>query len=272
MNRENLQYHALNIIAVFLFSYITAVTVNQFVSYGLTSGASDIGKPGSGHTRGYRALRNPSSFDYYTPILESGFFMVGDAVNIGEEGYVAAAESSDLELIGTITGPGSVARAVIQERSEKSPGIYKLWTDVYGYRLVRIKKTKVHLKSSERVIILDMYDKSKSVSTRKPEPGVSEPPASASKREPDTAAKTVSSAELKNYEGFTVTNLPESNPLYQKGLRKGDIIKAINDTPIKNTNDYIRKASSVVNEESIILTVERNGSLMKINISGAGQQ
>jgi hypothetical protein len=69
------------------------------------------------------------------------------------EGDVPQAEESQeistalntLTLMGTITGPWSIARALIKKNGEKDPAIFALYkvnseisNDVYGYKLVRI--------------------------------------------------------------------------------------------------------------------------------------
>ena len=152
---QDIRYHITNTIAVILFSYTLAATVNQFFKFGMNPtqfGSVDRHK-------NIAAASRPVNFEEYQKVIvdEANFFekaavTTDSSAGPSEEASAPTGQVGDLTLLGTISGPSSIARALIKKRSEKEAEVFKLWKDVYGYKLVRIDSSKVYLKSGETVV------------------------------------------------------------------------------------------------------------------------
>jgi len=61
-------------------------------------------------------------FDDYKIIIDSGFFKMPGPGDITGDSQITAGAISELTLLGTITGPASIARAMVYKNGEKNPG------------------------------------------------------------------------------------------------------------------------------------------------------
>src|SRR5271157_160414 len=160
---QNLKYHTLNIISVLLFSFIFASTINQIVKYNLSPSYEGMS---------YRSIKKNytnniiKKFDDYKIITDSGFFKIPGPGDIAGERQNTTGSLSELTLLGTITGPAVIARAMISKTGEKSPGIFALYkynnetnNNVYGNKLIGIADTKVFLEVDGQKVTLDLFAK-----------------------------------------------------------------------------------------------------------------
>src|SRR4030042_1742305 len=138
---QNLKYHSLNIISIMIFSFMLASTINQVVKYNISAAYTKS----LTSSRKISAVNIRKNFDDYKIITESGFFKVASASDLAGDTASAASGISELTLLGTISGPTSIARAMILKTGEKSPGVFALYNvnneasnDVYGNKLVWI--------------------------------------------------------------------------------------------------------------------------------------
>ncbi len=274
---ETIKYHLLNILSVTLFAYLTAITVNQFITYSL----SGIESPSGGHASQistHRISGVSRSFNHYIPVIESGFFQVAEDVT-GKDFTAVSEEPENLSLIGTITGPSSIARAVIQLKSEQRPRIFRPWSDVYGYTLTKITQTRVHLRKGDRFAVLDMY-----------KPGENDTVTGKSYDEIKSYDKNISRSELKQNinknitrifrglhasphvidgvaKGYKIHTLRSGNPLYKMGLRQGDIIKKVNERPINTSSEFVTNLQRLRTDAILKVEIERNGSLLQVDVN-----
>lgn len=281
-----------------------AFTVNQFVKY------SYLPDPGNAHEvrSSFGVNRNAqTAFDEYTEIVDSGFFEVPDLdfeSVVVEEEPGPETEISDLHLIGTITGPYSVARAIIRKgrrtrrprrrsrrtrrttsttQSENGTDIYKLWSDVYGYKLVRIAGSKVYLKANDKVEVLDMFGKEEEEETRTKSRSFGG--SSSSK-----LSRTISRAEIQQQvfnsvdkalkglragpyrvngkiEGYKLFRVRPSNILYKYGARSGDIVKRVNGHKVDSTEKLLSMWSSVKSESRIQVDIKRGSKILQFDFN-----
>jgi hypothetical protein len=160
---QDIKYHIITVLGAFVLAYTFAITANRVVRFVLTPVEYT---PLSSQQSAPGALSGRSNVDLDS-IYAGGFFRTAD----GELDSAAPAmpeQPTDLVLLGTITGPATIARAIIRKKSEPESKIYRLWEDVYGYKLVSITNFKVYLRSGTNTVVLDMYAKE---NTGQPAPG-----------------------------------------------------------------------------------------------------
>lgn len=223
------------------------------------------------------------SFDDYDAILVSNFFKLGTEVEDLPITETVTPESlQDLTLLGTITGPSSIARALIKKKREKESQIFKLWNDVYGYQLVRIANSKVYLKMGDEVTNLDMFAKD--------EKALGSGTASTVKGRNNKSSKTISRSEIQQkvfnnidnalkglragpyrvngkIEGYKLFRVRPNNILYQLGARSGDVIKRINGHPLDSTDKLIKMWQNLQGETRLSVDLERRGKLQTFDFS-----
>ena len=167
---------------------------------------------------------------------------------------------------------------LIKKQKEKNPEVFRLWNDVYGFKLVRIDSFKVYLKSGEQVEILDMYakdEKDTSNSGRKeskPTSSGTSDSQSISRSEiqqkvfnnMDNALKGVRAGPYRvggKIEGYKLFRVRPSNILYTLGARSGDIVKRVNGHPVNSTEKLLKMWGNIQEETKITVDIERGGKL-----------
>ncbi len=278
MTSTNLKYHLFTIAAVILFSYVTASGVSTVVENSLSDqeGITSSSRARSPLRRGRAGMKPHRTFEQYEKnFFESGFFRVASVSVEGEapQASTVDAEVSELNLIGTITGPRSIARAFIRKgtrkrftrskrlrRSRRSRAavstappekeIFKLWEKVHGYRLISIRETYVVLKGPNGRSVLKIYEKKEKKSSSRR--------GSSRRSGNDNFKKNLSRSELKQklknnmdnafrglvagpyrkngkIVGFRLKKVRPYNIFYKMGARSGDIIKRVNGKKIDST-------------------------------------
>ena len=273
---HNIKYHIITLASVLLFSYVSAYTINGIIRQSLiilpdstTSGKTAI------------PLKRNSDIPGVDTIVESGFFRVATA---GDNGEISTTPSAidELTLIGTVTGPASIAMAMIQKRGESNAGVFRLWKDVYGYQLVSISNDFVYLKQNNEKYKIEIYDKkdSRPVSAKSTSGG----------NQPNIIRSSLSKAEFQQnvmsnidnamngiragpyrengvIEGFRLISVRPFNILYKYGVRSGDIIKRINGKKIDSTEKLYTMWQGLTDESKMVADIDRNGQLITIEIN-----
>ncbi len=275
-----LRYHILNAVSVCLFSYALAATINGFVRHVISpDGHKYIHSSSNRNTRiAYK------DFMHYNDIIESGFFKISDVAEVGSGPPGNTADSvDDLNLVGTITGPASIARALIQKQGEKYPKLFALYrvnneigNNVYGYKLVGITDSKVYLILNGEKKVLDLYEKKSS--------GSSNIPRSASGNN-QVIKKTLSRAEIKQkvfnnldnalkglvagpyrvngqIQGYALKQVRPYNILYKFGARSGDIVKRINGKKLTSTQGLYQMWEEIKTDSQITIDIQRHNRIL----------
>ncbi len=282
---QDIKYHIANTIAVMLFSYTLAVTFNQFFKFSMSPtefGSVEVKKKAAPEVKSV-------SFDEYKKVIleESPFFEKANPANQAGNQPVVSSNLTDFNLLGTLSGPASIARALIQKKSEKSPEIFKLWSEVYGYKLVRIDSFKVYLKLGEKVDVLEMYGEEQLRLPNKPAVQAGQPANAANAVK---SAQTISRAEIQQkvfnnmdnalkgvragpyrvngvIEGYKLFRVQPDNILYQLGARSGDIVKRVNGHPVDSTEKLMNMWQNIKSESKITIDIERGGKLNTFDFS-----
>ncbi len=273
---QNFKYHIITFTSVLIFSYAAAYTINEIISQSLIviPEKSSTGKTGTG-TKPRAEIPGVDS------IVESGFFRVAPIDDSNVESGVPSA-IDELTLIGTVTGPASIAMAMIQKRGEPAAGVFRLWRDVYGYQLISINNDFIYLKQNNERYKVELYDKKENrpVSSQSPAGG----------QQPNVIRSSLSKAEFQQnvmtnidnamsgiragpyrengvIEGFRLISVRPFNILYKYGIRSGDIIKRINGKKIDSTEKLYTMWQGLTDESKMVADVDRNGQLITIEIN-----
>lgn len=275
---QNIKYHLLNILAVILFSYILASTVNQLFRLSI---APIYMEDSVKKDKSFSTKSSNKSFEEYNTILDAGFFQLAD--NIEETSTpdkitpLTPDNLKDLQLLGTVTGPKKIARALIRKQREKESKVFKLGNDVYGYKLTRIANSKVYLQMGDETEILDMYkkrdkeqnshgrtsDKSGKSNLKKKSISRSEIQQKVLNNM-DNALKGIRAGPYRvdgKIQGYKLFRVRPNNILYELGARSGDIVKRINGHPVDSTERLLKMWQSVQDETVITIDLERGGQL-----------
>jgi len=186
-------------------------------------------------------------------------------------------------VLGTISGPPGIARALIKKQSESSAQIYKIGMDVYGFKLVKIENAKVFLKKDGKVEIIDMFAKDKSSSS-------SSGPQLSQQSSPNRIVKSISKSEIQQkvlnnldnalngvragpyrvggkIEGFKLFSVAPFNILYSMGARSGDIVKRINGQPIDSTEKLMKMWETLKTDTRFVIELERSGQMITYDLN-----
>lgn len=282
---QDIRYHIANTLASLFLAYMLAITVNQIIRFVLTDFKEPVFSTSVNNSKSGRK----KIITFENNIQGKGFFVEAPEItdipeSSGLDTPVAKQEVTNLILLGTITGPRSIARALIKNKSEKKPQVFKLYSDVYGYKLHKIKNFEVHLKTGEKISILNMYGEKEDKS-----------PSSSFKR-PSLSGKakgkkgTISRAELNQkmkgsmdqllkgirvgpyrvngkIQGFKLFKVRPSNFLYELGARSGDVVKRINGQPINSTEQLYKMWQSFPTESQAIIHIKRGNDIIELNYS-----
>jgi len=228
-------------------------------------------------------------FEEYKSIVDSGFFKIPsetpDVPGVGQGG--AGAESvNELLLLGTITGPSHIARALIKKKTEKDPQIFRLYGTVHGHKLIRIDNSKVYLKTGNSVQILDMFAKEGAAAT----PAKAPSGTGAALPTSGKVVQNLSKAELQQkvlnnvdnalqgiqagpyrvdgaIKGYKIFRIKPHNIMYKLGARNGDVLMRVNGHAIDSTEKLLSIWKSVQGDSKISVDLERGGKLLTFDFN-----
>jgi general secretion pathway protein C len=284
---QNLKYHSLNILSIMIFSFLLASTINQVVKYNI-SPAYTRSTTGS---RKANITNTRKNFEEYAIISECGFFKVASASDLaGDSQNTAGAGVSELTLLGTITGPTNISRAMIMKTGEKNPGVFALYkvsnevsNDVYGNKLVGIVDSKVYLEVGGQRMSLELYAK-KVMTPPVPPDGVVQPGGGGQ------FSQTLSRAEVKQkvfnnmdnalqglqagpervngqIVGYRLITVRPQNILFKLGARSGDVVKRVNGQVLDSTQKLMSMWETIKNDQKISVDLERSGKNIRYDFN-----
>jgi type II secretion system protein C len=274
---QNIKYHAITASTVILFSYITAITINGIIKHSL-----NIVPAGNPKTKVVKNIHKENVNINIDQILESGFFRTPSSKSFNDDISDASSPISDLKLIGTVTGPQSIARALIMKKGEKQPGVFKLSKDVYGYVLTGIESSKIFLKKNNEKFTLNLYDKKENPSGEKRGSNETVTGTSVKKNISRTEMQQKVLNNIDNamqgiqagphrvndqIEGFKIIRIRPYNILFEYGIRSGDIIKRINGKKVDSTEKLFNMWQGMKNESKMIIDVDRNGQVITFELN-----
>jgi len=271
---QNIKYHTINSVAMLFFSFVLASTITQVYRFS----AVPTVVPSQAPRQSQRQARRASAFNDYRTIIDSTFFRV--ASGEGPQGLSVqagpAVSDTDLQLMGTISGPWQMARALIKKKSEPEAKIYRMGSDVFGFKVTGIFTSKVHLKLNKDIRILDMYADKEKEQAKSGQPLLAAAAAGRNSVKQNLSRSELQQKVLKNMdtalqgmragpyrvdgkvEGYKIFRIRPYNILYKLGARPGDIVTRVNGHPINSTEKLYQLWESVKTDARITVDLERN--------------
>ncbi|HOO70992.1 MAG TPA: hypothetical protein PK926_04455 [Spirochaetota bacterium] len=280
---ESLKYHMLTASSAVIFSFVSAITVNQFVKYALEDNTYP---PAVRRKTGDKNRQKTKPFEYYEKLIhDKGFFKITDEMENTEQDVPEkqSADILDLKLVGTVSGPKSIARALIIKRGEREPLIYSINDSIHGYKLAKIKNSSVYLARDNKTEVIDIYDdrdwkrNSRSRSSRRTGTtrNISKRISRAEIKQKilnnvDNALKGLRAAPYRQggrVSGYRLIKVRPYNILYKLGMRSGDIIKRINGHIISGTEKLYSLWRSLSDSSQVTVDLERRGNHIHYNFT-----
>jgi len=273
---QNIKYHAITISSVLLFSYISAITINGIIKNNFAVYPSEKSR-----MKMSKNIQKENLNIDINQLVESGFFRAASS-NAADSTEDISSAINDFKLIGTVTGPPAIMRALIIKKGEKQPEVFKLGKDVYGFTLSGIDSSKIILKKNNETYTLNLHEKKNISPTDKA--GSGEAPSGG------VVKKNISRAEMQQkvmndidnamqgiqagphrvngqIEGFKLIRIRPYNILYEYGIRSGDIIKRINGKKVDSTEKLFNMWQGMKNESKMAIDVERNGKIITFEVN-----
>jgi len=273
---QNIKYHVIIFISVIIFSYISAVTINGLVRNNLVIYPTEKSKIKISK----QIHKENLNFDI-SQIIESGFFRTANANSAESSGDTSSA-INDFKLMGTVTGPPEIARALIFKKGERQPGVFKLMKDVYGFKITGIEPSKIYLSKNSEKYTLNLFDKKEIAPAGKPSGG-EEPSGGIQKKnisraemqqkvmnDIDNAMQGIQAGPFRvngQIEGFQIIRIRPYNILYEYGIRSGDIIKRINGKKVDSTEKLFNMWQGIKKESKMTIDVDRNGQVVTFELN-----
>jgi general secretion pathway protein C len=194
-----------------------------------------------------------------------------------------SAPPADLEAVGIVLSRRHEACVAIL-RSEGRQRVVALGESAFGGRVVGIVPGRVTLDFGGQRVDVRLAGVAASVPAA-PAPAVADGAA----EDPETPARTMERREMERrlgqevprilaettlvpvtesgqVAGFTLTRLPEGTLLSDAGLRPGDVLTSINDTPIDSLGTLIGLWPRLQSESDIRAVVVRNGRPVALTV------
>jgi type II secretion system protein C len=192
-------------------------------------------------------------------------------------------------LKATIISPKGLAWAVIQDPTERKEELYGVGDSIQDARIMEIQKEQVVLMRGGQREILKLF-----VEGAGPGAMGRRPSARAERRAPSIPPQVISSvqeskrlaqqkirslmAQLRlrpkfeggKPQGFEVGHVKEGSLFEAAGLRKGDLIVAINDQDVRSPTQLMKAYREIAEEEEIWLDIVRDGREETIEIDLEG--
>jgi general secretion pathway protein C len=181
-----------------------------------------------------------------------------------------------LLLKGTIAGSDLFSRAIIEDKGKQQ--IYKIGDSVSGANIIGIFRNKVILEMNGQEQMLVPEEKTDKKGAKGGPPlGPAIPMANKVEGGDMSSAmqnmeQLLGNARVVPYYkggepyGFRVTNVDNSSPLFGLGVRSGDVIKSVNGTPVKTSEDAMKLYQNMQNVSSANIELERHGVTTSVNV------
>jgi general secretion pathway protein C len=186
--------------------------------------------------------------------------------------------SLKIALLGTVAGNEQNAVAVIEEKKLKKQGLYRVGDSVEGALIKMILRGKVILRVGDKDEVLSMEEEDLSkTGDGRARPGASGEQTSikVSRSDVEQSMQNINtllsqvriSPHFKNGEadGLSISRIRPNSIFTKLGLRNGDVVQAIDQTPIQSPDDILSLYEKIKSGSSISIQINRRGQQQTIN-------
>jgi type II secretion system protein C len=271
----------LALVAVLVFAVVRTVTLNR--------GTAEIFAPSQVSAKGNSdpaeiSTRRESPPTDYSAIVEQNIFSAvqrSSASTANNAALHQAGPQLGLELIGTVAGSPSVARAIIREPGTNIPRLYKTGDIVAAASIQSIEKDAVVLRHNGQTKVLSMQVGKTGQGDAGKKTTVSQntrPAAKTTKSDSPLVTRTglngiqllLRDAVIKPYnlngevQGLRIAGLENVPGAEQTGLRNGDVIKSVNGNRLTSKKKAVQVFKKARSGPSITVELLRGEQTSKL--------
>ena len=189
-------------------------------------------------------------------------------------------------LLGTVTGSQQNAIAVIEETDKRKQGLYRVGDSVQDAIVKMILRGKVVLRVGDKDEILTMEESSSRRASSKQQVSPSR------RRRPSRTSRSAASITLRRSDvqdalknintllsqvrirphfkdgkadGLALSNIKGDSIFSKLGLRNGDVVRGVNDRPIRSPDDILSFYNKLRSGSRMSLQINRRGQERTIN-------
>jgi general secretion pathway protein C len=223
--------------------------------------------------------KNPPLRDYQVINSRNLFGSVDKAVVTTKPEAIETLEPTSLKiaLLGTVAGSEQNAVAVIEEKKLRKQGLYRVGDSVQGAMVKMILRGKVILRVGDKDEILTMEENTSKSGNGKGRSGASGDQTSIRVRRADIerSMKNINTLlsqvrirpHFKNGEadGLSISRIRPNSIFTKLGLRNGDVVQAVDETPIQSPDDILSFYEKIKSGSKISIQITRRGRQKTIN-------
>lgn len=218
---------------------------------------------------------------HYNPISERNLFNTRARSDINQKAVnVETLKQTNLKLKlwGTVTGHEEQAYAVIEEENTRKQNLYRMGDTIQNAIVKMVLREKVILSVNGKDEVLEIEKVPKSFIRM---PSVQRSSASSTRRKARPQKITLRRAQIENAvedinkllnqvnirphyqdgrpDGLMLTRIKPRSIFLRMGLRNGDVITGVNDTPIASVDDVLKFYENLKSADRVNIQLRRRG-------------
>ena len=223
--------------------------------------------------------RSPPLRDYQVITSRNLFGSVEKAAVNTKPEAIETLEPTSLQiaLLGTVAGSEKNAVAVIEEKKLRKQGLYRVGDSVQGALVKVILRGKVVLRVGDKDEILTMEEDPSKSGNGKGRSAASGSQTSIRVRRSDIERSMrnintlLSQVRIRPHfrngepDGLSISRIRPNSIFTKLGLRNGDVVQAIDDTPIQSPDDILSLYEKIKSGSRISIQITRRGRQKTIN-------
>lgn len=288
--RMNRLYHILsNIVAISIIVYIGVDTFYRVVRMKYTQ--VDTKSIDSQVTEEETSSVKSSVNDYQTIIDRNIFSKISVSAQKGDADIDRLKSTAlKLVLIGTIVGDNKTSAAIIEDTGTRAQGLYRIGDNIQNAVIKSILRKKVVLQVGNRDEVLTVEEagsgsagKASNITQSEAVSEAAQPSTAAAVERNITIPRKEIEASLKDLngllsqasiqphstdgepDGLTITGIKAGSIFRKMGLRNGDIVKGVNNDPIKTAEDLSNMYNDLTSAPDISIQITRRGQERTFN-------
>jgi general secretion pathway protein C len=287
MNR--LYYILSNIVAISIIVYIGVDTFYRVVRTKYTQ--VDTKSIDSPVTEEETSSIKSSVNDYQTIIDRNIFSKISVSAQKGDADIDKLKSTAlKLVLIGTIVGDNKTSAAIIEDTGTRTQGLYRIGDKIQNAVIKSILRKKVVLQVGNRDEVLTVEEagsgsggKASNITQSETISEAAQPSTAAAVERNITIPRKEIEASLKDLngllsqasiqphstdgepDGLTITGIKAGSIFRKMGLRNGDIVKGVNNDPIKTAEDLSNMYNDLTSAPDISIQITRRGQERTFN-------